>query len=103
MMMSVQRQVLSLLRNAKRLRLRNLIVSYSRRCGRICIDVACTCLFDTDDIFYEHQDELHTGADSDEAFGRWPQTTHYVYDVAAERTLQRIGRGRVRMLVDGVH
>jgi hypothetical protein len=28
---------------------------------------------------------------------------HYVYDVAAERTLQRIRRGRVCTLVDGVH
>lgn len=77
--------------------------------GRITIDVACTGPFDTDDIFYEHRDEPYPveerlDSDSDEALGsRWPQTTHYVYDAAAERTQQRIRRGRVSTLVDGVH
>jgi len=65
--------------------------------------------FDTDDIFYEHRDEPYPvddrlDSDSDEALGgRWPQTTRYVYDAAAERTQQRIRRGRVSTLVDGVH
>jgi len=65
--------------------------------------------FDTDDLFYDHRDEPYHAedrveSDSDEASGgRWPQTTHYVYDAAAERTQQRIRRGRVSTLVDGVH
>jgi hypothetical protein len=65
--------------------------------------------FDTDDIFYEHRDdpypvENRLDSDSDEfSGGRWQQTTHYVYDAAAERTQQRIRRGRVSTLVDGVH
>lgn len=65
--------------------------------------------FDTDDIFYDHRDDPYPVAnkldsDSDEfSGGRWQQTTHYVYDAAAERTQQRIRRGRVSTLVDGVH
>jgi len=65
--------------------------------------------FDPDDMFYDHRDELYPvedrlDSDSDElSGGRWSQTTHYVYDAAAERTQQRIRRGRVSTLVDGVH
>jgi hypothetical protein len=65
--------------------------------------------FDTDEMFYGHRDEPYPAdtrvdSDSDELCGgRWPQTTQYVYDAAAERTQQRIRRGRVSTLVDGVH
>jgi len=65
--------------------------------------------FDTDDIFYDNRDdpypvENRLDSDSDEFItGRWQQTTRYVYDAAAERTQQRIRRGRVSTLVDGVH
>lgn len=68
-----------------------------------------TGTFDTDEMFYGHRDEPYPAdtrvdSDSDELCGgRWPQTTQYVYDAAAERTQQRIRRGRVSTLVDGVH
>jgi len=65
--------------------------------------------FDTDEMFYDSRDEPYhadtrVDSDSDEVSGgRWLQTTQYVYDAAAERTQQRIRRGRVSTLVDGVH
>jgi hypothetical protein len=65
--------------------------------------------FDPDDIFYDHRDEQYPvedklDSDSDDlSGGLWSQPVHYVYDAAAERTQQRIRRGRVSTLVDGVH
>jgi hypothetical protein len=63
---------------------------------------------DADDLFHDSRDEQYptdnrVDSDSDELSGRWQQPTKYVYDAAAERTQQRIRRGRVSTLVDGVH
>lgn len=60
-------------------------------------------------MFYEGSDEPYPtegrpDSDSDDVSGGfWNHTTHYVYDAAAERTQQRLRRGRVSTLVDGVH
>lgn len=67
----------------------------------------CLGAFDPDDMFYENREEpfqtpeSRVDSDSDEV--RWHQPTHFVYDAAAERTQQRIRRGRVSTLVDVVH
>lgn len=64
---------------------------------------------DANDLFHDARDEPYppdnrVDSDSDElSGGRWQQPTKYVYDAAAERTQQRIRRGRVSTLVDGVH
>jgi len=63
---------------------------------------------DANDLFHDARDEPYppdnrVDSDSDEVSGRWQQPTKYVYDAAAERTQQRIRRGRVSTLVDGVH
>jgi hypothetical protein len=76
---------------------------------RFLLRFSITGAFDTDDIFYDHRDgpypvvENRLDSDSDEFSTGRHQTTHYVYDAAAERTQQRIRRGRVSTLVDGVH